>query len=152
MLLPLSYGGRQLLFRNVYDCLHSSLKHIYPSEFTLSRVKCHKILIDLSSNQFAGITTLNYTIITLSLVSHLRSSVVRALFRHRKVVSSIPARGPIVDELFSTFPGWVFNMCMIQLDLKTHSEHTKVPHLPFSYSETAMTVKGSSNSTSIHQV
>ena len=118
MLLPLSCGGRQLLFRNVYDCLHSSLKHIYPSEFTLSRVKCHKILIDLPSNQFAGTTTLKYTIITLALVSYLRSSVVRALFRHRKVVNSIPARGPIVDEVFSTVPGWFFNMCTIPLEFK----------------------------------
>ena len=60
-----------------------------------------KILIDLPSNLFAGITTLKYTIITLALVSYLRSSVVRALHRHRQGVGSIPARGPIVDG-FST--------------------------------------------------
>ena len=98
----------------------SSLRHIYPSEFTLSRVKCHKILIDLPSNLFAGITTLNYTIITLALVSYLCSSVVRALHRHRKGVGSIPAGGPIVDEFFSTVPGWFFDICTIQLQPKTH--------------------------------
>ena len=99
---------------------NSSLRHIYPSEFALSRVKCHKILIDLPSNLFAGITTLNYTIITLALVSYLRSSVVRALHRHRKGVGSIPAGGPIVDEFFSTVSGWFFDMCTIQLEPKTH--------------------------------
>ena len=92
----------------------------YPSEFTLSRVKCHKILIDLPSNLFTGITTLNYTIITLALVSYLRSLVVRALHRHRKGVGSITAGGPIVDEFFSTVPGWFFDMCTIQLEPKTH--------------------------------
>ena len=78
-----------------------------------------KILIDLPSNLFAGITTLNYTIITLALVSYLRSSVVRALHRHRKGVGSIPAGGPIVDEFFSTVPGWFFDMCTILLEPKT---------------------------------
>ena len=90
----------------------------------LSRVKCHKILIDLPSNLFAGITTLKYTIIRLALVSYLRSSVARALYRHRKGVGLIPAGGPVVDEFFSTVPSSFFNMCMIQLELKTH--------LPFS--------------------
>ena len=94
-------------------------KTINPSELTLSRVKCHKILIDLPSNLFAGITTLNYTIITLALVSYLRSSVVRALHRHRKGAGSIPAGGPIVDEFFSTVPGWFFDLCTIQLEPKT---------------------------------
>ena len=63
---------------------------------------------------------LNYTIISLALVSYLRSSVVRALHRHRKDVGSIPAGGPIVDEFFSTVPGWFFDMCTIQLEPKTH--------------------------------
>ena len=67
-----------------------------------------------------GITTLKYTIITLALVSYLRSSVARALHRHHKGVGSIPAGGPVVDEFFSTAPGWFFDMCMIQLELKTH--------------------------------
>ena len=58
-------------------------------------------------------------LITLALVSYLRSSVVRALHRHRKGVGSIPAGGPIVDEFFSTVPGF-FDMCMIPLELKTH--------------------------------
>ena len=71
------------------------------------------------SKLFAGITTLNYTIITLALVSYLRSSVVRALHQHRKGVGSIPAGGPII-EFFSTVPGWFFDMCMISLELKTH--------------------------------
>ena len=42
------------------------------------------------------------------------------LHRHRKGVGSIPAGGPIVDEFFSTVPGWFFDICMIQLELKTH--------------------------------
>ena len=41
--------------------------------------KCHKILIYLRSNLFAGITTLKYTTITLTLLRYLRSSVVRGL-------------------------------------------------------------------------
>ena len=57
---------------------------------------------------------------TLALVNYLRSSVVRALHRHRKGVGSIPAGGPIVDEFFSTVPGWFFDMCTIQLEPKTH--------------------------------
>ena len=68
---------------------------IYPTKFTLHRVKCYKILIDLRWNLFAGIITLKYTIITLALVSSLRRSVVRALHRHRKGVGSIPIEGPI---------------------------------------------------------
>ena len=69
----------------------------------------------------AGIEpTLKYTIIMLALVSYFRSSVVRALHRHRKGVGLIPAGGPIVDEFFSTVPGWFFDMCRIQLELKTH--------------------------------
>ena len=39
-------------------------------------------------------------------VSYLRSSVVIALHRHRKGVGSIPARGPVVDEFFSTVSGF----------------------------------------------
>ena len=31
-----------------------------------------------------------------------------------------PAGGPIVDEFFSTVPGWFFDMCTIQLEPKTH--------------------------------
>ena len=56
-------------------------------------------------NLFAGITTLKYTLITLALVSYLRSLVVRAVHQHRTGVGSIPAGGPIVDEFFSTVPG-----------------------------------------------
>ena len=40
------------------------------------------------------------------------------LNRDRKGVGSIPARGPIVDEFFSTVPGCFFDMCMIQFELK----------------------------------
>ena len=47
-------------------------------------------------------------------------SVVRALHWHRKDVGSIPAGEPVVDEFFSTVPGWFFDMCMILLELKTH--------------------------------
>ena len=57
-------------------------------------------------------------------VSYLRSSVVIALHRHRKGVGSIPARGPVVDEFFSTVSGWFFDMCMIPLELKTHLPFT----------------------------
>ena len=42
------------------------------------------------------------------------------LHRHRKGVGSIPAGGPIVDEFFSTVPGWFFDMCNILLEPKTH--------------------------------
>ena len=35
------------------------------------------------------------------------------------VVGSIPAGGPIVDEFFSTVPGWFFDMCTILLEPKT---------------------------------
>ena len=35
-------------------------------------------------------------------------------------IEPTPAGGPIVDEFFSTVPGWFFDMCMIQLELKTH--------------------------------
>ena len=35
-------------------------------------------------------------------------------------MGSIPAGGPIVDEFSSTVPGWFFDMCMIQLEPKTH--------------------------------
>ena len=35
-----------------------------------------------------------------ALVSYLRSLVARALHRHRKGVGSIPAGGPIVDDVF----------------------------------------------------
>ena len=59
---------------------------------------------------------MKYTIITLALVSYLLSSVARAL----QGLGSIPAGGPVVDEFFSTVPGWFFDMCMIQLELKTH--------------------------------
>ena len=46
------------------------------------------------------------TLITLALVSHLRSLVVRAVHRHRTGVGSIPAGGLyIVDEFFATVPG-----------------------------------------------
>ena len=119
-------------FNNVIITIQLEPKTHYPSEFTLSRVKCHKVLIDLPSNLFAGTTTLNYTIITLALVSYLRSSVVRALHRHRKGVGSIPAGGPIVDEFFSTVPGWFFDMCTIQLEPKTHypSEFTLSRQMP----------------------
>ena len=48
--------------------------------------------------------------------SNLRSSAVRALYRHSKGVGSIPARRPIVDEFFSTVPGWFFDMCMKPLE------------------------------------
>ena len=61
----------------------------------------------------AGTTTLIYTLITPALVSYLRSSVARALHRHRKGVGSIPAGGPIVDEFFSNVPGLNLDMCII---------------------------------------
>ena len=51
--------------------------------------------------------------ITPALVRCLRSSVARALHRHRKGVGSIPAGGPIVDEFFSTVPGLNLDMCII---------------------------------------
>ena len=35
-----------------------------------------------------------------AVVSYLRSLVVRALHRHRKGLGSIPAGGPIVDDVF----------------------------------------------------
>ena len=35
-------------------------------------------------------------------------------------MGSILAGGPIVDEFFSTVPGWFFDMCTIQLEPKTH--------------------------------
>ena len=54
-----------------------------------------------------------YKLITLALVSYLRSSVVGALHRHRKGVGSIPAGGPIVDEFFSTVLGLNLHMCII---------------------------------------
>ena len=57
--------------------------------------------------------TQKYTIITFAVVSYLRSSVVRALHRHRKGKGSIPAGGPIVNGFFSTVPGWFFDMCVI---------------------------------------
>ena len=62
---------------------------------------------------FAGTTTLIYTLITPALVSYLRSLMVRALHRHRKGVGSIPAGGPIVDEIFSSVPGLNLDMCII---------------------------------------
>ncbi len=58
-----------------------------------------------------GLTFLNFNAITLALVSYLRSLVVRAVHRHRTGVGSIPAGGPIVDEFFSTLPGWNFDLC-----------------------------------------
>ena len=39
---------------------------------------------------------------------------------------SIPAGGPIVDEFFSTDPGWFFDMCTIQLEPKTHLPLIKI--------------------------
>ena len=45
--------------------------------------------------------------------SRVCSLEVRALHRHCKGVGSIPAGGPVVDEFFSTFLGWIFDMCMI---------------------------------------
>ena len=47
----------------------------------------------------------------LTEVSYLRSSVVRALHRHRKGVGSIAAGGPIDDEFFSTVSDW-FLTCL----------------------------------------
>ena len=44
-----------------------------------------------------------YTFIKLAPISCLRTLVVRAVHQHR--TGSIPARGPIVDEFFSTVPG-----------------------------------------------
>ena len=32
--------------------------------------------------------------------------------RHRNGAGLIPARGPIVNEFFSTLPGFNFNMCI----------------------------------------
>ena len=110
-------GENPRSLRQVWTRLKTQL---YPSEFTLPWVKCHKILIDLPSNLFAGITTPKYTIITLALVGHLRNSVVRALHRHRKGVGSIPAGGPWVDEFFSTVPGWFLTCVWFPLELKAH--------------------------------
>ena len=46
----------------------------------------------------------------------------RVLHRLRKDVCFIPARGPIVHELFlSTVPGLNFDMCMISTRIKTPS-------------------------------
>ena len=42
---------------------------------------------------------------------HFRSLVIRALRRLSKSVGSIPAKGPRVDEFFSTVPG-IFDVCM----------------------------------------
>ena len=53
------------------------------------------------------------------LPTYLRSLVVRPLHRHRKGVGSIPAGGPIVDDVFSTVPGLNFDMCMISTRNKT---------------------------------
>ena len=44
--------------------------------------------------------------------------------KHSSTVSppagiELTARGPVVDECFSTVPGWFCDMCMIQLELKT---------------------------------
>ena len=38
---------------------------------------------------------------------------------HRKGVGSIPAGGPIVDDVFSTVPGLNFNMSIISTRIKT---------------------------------
>ena len=48
-----------------------------------------------------------------ALVSYLRSSVVRALHRHRRGVGSIPAGGPMVDEFFSAVPCLNLDRCII---------------------------------------
>ncbi len=61
-----------------------------------------------------GYYKLNHYDFVLAAVSYLRSLVVRAVHRHRTGVGSIPAGGPIVvDEFFSTVPGWNFDMCII---------------------------------------
>ena len=49
---------------------------------------------------------------TLALVSYFRSPVVRALHQHRKGLGSISAKGPIVDEFFSTLSDLIFDACM----------------------------------------
>ena len=67
-------------------------------------MKCHKILM-IYPQPVRRHYHPKYTLITLALVSYLRSLVVRAVHRHRTGVGSIPAGGPIVDEFFSTVPG-----------------------------------------------
>ena len=49
----------------------------------------------------------------------LRNAMKTTDLEIRTFLGSIPAGGPIVDEFFSTVPGWFFDMCMIQLELKT---------------------------------
>ena len=93
--------------------------HINPSENSLHRVKCHKIMI--YPQPIRRHYHPKYTLITLAPVSYLRSLVVRAVHRHRTGIGSIPAGGPyIVDEYFSTVPRENFVMCISPLDTKTH--------------------------------
>ena len=49
----------------------------------------------------------------LAPISYLNNRVVRAVHRHRTGVGSISARGPMVDDFFSTVPGKNFDMCII---------------------------------------
>ena len=55
---------------------------------------------DLPSTYSQALPPLIHIKITPALVSYLRNLVVRALHRHRKGVGSIPAGGPIVDDVF----------------------------------------------------
>ncbi len=89
----------------------SILRHIYPSENSPHRVKCHKILM-IYPQPVRRHYHPKYTLITLAPISYLRSLVVRAVHRHRTDVGSIPARGPIVDEFFSTVPAVRISTCV----------------------------------------
>ena len=56
-----------------------------------------------SQEQLRKTSSTNTHYITPALVSYLRSLAVRALHRHRKGVGSVPAGGPIVDDVFQLF-------------------------------------------------
>ena len=85
------------------------------------RVKCHKI-ITIYPQPVRRHYHPKYTLITLALVSYLRSLVVRAVHRRHRAQAWIRflPEDLIVDEFFSTVPGKNFDLCIISTRTKTH--------------------------------
>ena len=80
------------------------LRHIYPSDNSPHRVKCHKMIMIYPQPVLRHYHP-KCTLITLPPVSYLRSLVLRAVHRHRTGVDSFPAGRPIVENFFLTVPG-----------------------------------------------
>ncbi len=76
-------------------CVLERMEIVHKSKFLpgTHRVKCHKIIMIYPQHVRRHYHP-KCTLITLASVSYLRGLVVRAVYRHRTGVGSIPAGGP----------------------------------------------------------